>query len=718
MMTKKVGKMTSHKKASLWARAVLALIFWATLLSILLFIATMTSVKINERIQLEHKASMQSIDGFLTHFNEMNIEIAKALVVENGDFVDALKNDTRQKELVRKHYKIYKSFVPSLKEVTILQKDADMKGREFQKEVFEEKQIRSGFEVEDGECRYEIIVPVFVRGAFWGAVEFVYDAAMIMQNLHKYYHHNIALVFYRGKQLRFVYVEAEKFKEIIRKNIETTSFKVVPLGDKEYSLYSRVENPKGKITLLSLYDATPNLQDRRDILYKLAVMMLAVLALSGIIINFIVNYFMDVIYKREDEIKTKVKELSFQTRHNTLTSLPNLRILQEEMQKLHSYTILMLKIDNVDILKTTYGMEVVKSAIKSVSESLQANLPGNAYLYHTEFDEFAIILEEPTPHQAQMLASQIKAYFSITPVIAEEIHMHLTFSIGISTDKKDTRNNIDLFSQANIALLEATHQGKSLVTVYESEMSKIGSYAQLSKNIAILQKDLEEEMLTPFYQAIVDVQSKEIIKYEALARIKDGEKFMSPYQFMEAAKVSGLHSTVTKQMIQKTFSYFDSTSVQFSINITRQDLLEGYLGSFLQAKTKRHNIDPSHVTLEILEDVIIDHDEEIIEQINKLSAMGFVIAIDDFGVESSNMSKLTQLHASFIKIDGSFIKDVDTNKKHYHIVESLVFIGRKLNMKIIAEFVHNEAVFNVIKDLGIDYAQGYYFAEPVEEVEF
>ncbi|WP_297484241.1 EAL domain-containing protein, partial [Sulfurimonas sp.] len=495
-------------------------------------------------------------------------------------------------------------------------------------------------------------------------------------------------------------------------------FVIVRIKDKEYSLYTKVENSSNKIMLLSFYDATPNLNDRKNLLYML-LFVGTVLGLMAIItINFVVNYFIGIIYKRENEIQAKVDTLSFQSRHNCITELPNKKVFQERVQRLNRYVIFILKIDNIDILKTTYGGKLVEAVLKVTSQYLMENLPNNASLYHMDFDEFTIVLNEPAPKQDILLSSQIKSYFEVTPAVVDDAHIHLSFSVGISGEEKDEENNNDLFSQANIALLEAKHKGRSFTVIYSPNMSKVGSYTQLSKNIAILQKDLEDEALTPFYQAIVDVKTEKTFKYEALARIKDGNKIISPYLFMEAAEVSGLHSSITKQMIQKTFLYFASSDVQFSINITKQDLLENYLSDFLQAKAKRHNIKHSNVTLEILEDVAIDDEAAIIQQINQLSDLGFVIAIDDFGVASSNMSKLTELCASFIKIDGSFIKDIDTNKKHFHIVESLVFIARKLDMKIIAEFVHNEAVFNVVKELGIDYAQGYYFAQPLIEVDF
>jgi len=711
--------MLTHKKASLRAKIVLITLFLITFLGVIFFISTMTTTRINKRITLEHDLSMRTIDGYLRHFSEMNINITQVLFIKNQDILDSLKNKNMRNIVINKQFLTYKAFVPSLKKIEFIQKSSFSKMHYFEKNALDTKQIQSGFELEKGICHYEIVRPVYVKNSFWGVVEFSYDAKRIMTNIYTYFHKNIALTFFKNQKINLLYASSPIIKNFIEQYAKGESLpNIVMIKGKKYSLYSRVKNNKNKIMLLSFYNATPNLNDRKNLLYMLLFVGTVLALIAIFIINFVVNYFIGIIYKRENEIQTKVDTLSFQSRHNSITALPNLKVFQDKVQSLNRYVIFILKIDNIDILKTTYGGELVKSVLKVTSQYLIENLPRNASLYHMDFDEFTIVLNEPTPKQHILLSSQIKSYFEVTPAIVDDVHIHLSFSVGISGEENDEENNNDIFSQANIALLEAKHRGRSFIVIYSPKMSKVGSYTQLSKNIAILQKDLENETLTPFYQAIVDVKTEKTFKYEALARIKDGDKIISPYLFMEAAEVAGLHSSITKQMIQKTFLYFESSSVQFSINITKQDLLENYLSDFLQAKAKRHNIKPSNVTLEILEDVAIDDEDAIIQQINQLSDLGFVIAIDDFGVESSNMSKLTELCASFIKIDGSFIKDIDTNKKHFHIVESLVFIARKLDMKIIAEFVHNEEVFNVVKELGIDYAQGYYFAEPLIEVDF
>ena len=433
-------------------------------------------------------------------------------------------------------------------------------------------------------------------------------------------------------------------------------------------------------------------------------------------ITFIILlWFTTTLQKKEATIKALKDELYFTLRHHKLTKLSNVNVLFEDINQDEISTILALNADNITLLNVTYGNKTVNTIIQETAKNLQHNLPSNAKLYHINIDEFIITLHNPSKNQETLLASQIKAYFEQLPIVTNNSKTYINFSIGIASHHEEDTHKLDIYEHANIALIEAKQRGKGLIVQYDSSMSEFGSYTQLATNIATLQHDLENGNLMPFYQPIVDTFTKDILKYEVLARMENDSGFISPDAFMRAAEVAGLQTVITKEMIQKSFQYFASSSTQFSINITKHDLLGEFLEEFLMLKTKKYNIEPKNITLEILESVIID-DEKIIKQINQLASLGYIIAIDDFGVESSNISRLTTLNAQFLKIDGSFIKDMNTNEKHHYIAESLVYMAHKLDMKIIAEYVHNEEIYEHAKLLGIDYVQGYYFSKPTETI--
>ena len=168
-------------------------------------------------------------------------------------------------------------------------------------------------------------------------------------------------------------------------------------------------------------------------------------------------------------------------------------------------------------------------------------------------------------------------------------------------------------------------------------------------------------------------------------------------------------------MIERSFRAFADSNLGFSINITNTDLYLNYLEEFLLKHAQKNNIDPTRVVLEILEDIDSLSSDEILKQLNSLRKYGFKIAIDDFGSMSSNLSRLLEFSPDYVKIDGSFIKNILEDKKSLIIVESIVFLCKRSNIKVIAEFVHNKEVQEKIEELGIEYSQGYYIGEPQEK---
>jgi len=134
-------------------------------------------------------------------------------------------------------------------------------------------------------------------------------------------------------------------------------------------------------------------------------------------------------------------------------------------------------------------------------------------------------------------------------------------------------------------------------------------------------------------------------------------------------------------------------------------------------KIKQYNIDPSRVFLEILESVTSLQSPESEKIFKEFKKIGFNISIDDFGTETSNFSRILSLDTDIIKIDGSFIKNLDTDENSVKIVETIVSFAQKIDAKTIAEFVHNEKIFNIVKDLGVDYSQGYYFSAPLPQID-
>ncbi|QIR77343.1 EAL domain-containing protein [Sulfurospirillum diekertiae] len=430
--------------------------------------------------------------------------------------------------------------------------------------------------------------------------------------------------------------------------------------------------------------------------------------------------------KNQTKLQEKLEEQSLllaensQTVHEFLTidkitKLQNATVLYNFLDTFvqdHALTIMLYNIDNFSFINQTYSTDFADEALFKVGEYLQYNLSKEVHLYRYNSDEFVIIFD-PQIINPEFVAIQIQAFFRETPIGEyEEQPVYITLSCGIAT----ATNPALLLPNARIALREARMRGiPNQYNIYNTHDAFLKQTKIETEWIQKFRIAMEEDRIIPYFQPIIDNATGEIVKYECLARIEDDGEIISPAHFLEAARRSGLMSNLTRLMINKSYKTFSGQNVAFSLNITNEDLLNSNFIDFLQAKQKSYNIEPSLVTFEILEDIIISDANHIpLENLHILKSMGYLLALDDFGSDRSNFNRLEKLGVDFLKIDGQFIKNIDTITRNQDIVESISTMAKKLNMPVIAEFVSTKEEFEMVKHLGVEYSQGYFFNAPLK----
>lgn len=726
----------SFERISLYLRLMLVALMGIATFILLLFIVHTSDIRFEKIVKERSIEAKKTVDAYLRHSVDEFGRLAE-FFFNDAVIIHALEEKDKELlyKIVHPLYLKYENADLYLHNIHIVLKDKtsflNVKFNNTETQYSSEQEILSleaiktntlvsGFEQCPHGYFHKVVYPIKnAQNELLAVAEFTFKIKNILENMQKHYGYEGAFLYQSKDSLaskeEYTLLDSTSpdiFTELLKsfdlKNIQS-------IAQYKESFYSvsilDFHDVKNNLKIIFLGDITELVHAEKESIRDIMVILLVIALIVVSLLSHILNYYLQKIKRQEQETLEKTEELYFKSRHHHLTNLPSMSVLNENMNTTEDYSVLMLDIDNIALYNTTYGNEIVDIFIKEAAMYLHNNLPSNGILYHLRADEFVIILDKPVKNQAKDLAYQIKSYFENSPLQANDITTHINFSFGIA--RFSTHSKLNAFTKANIALVEAKHKGKNLILEFEEHMSTCSSYTQLAHSMEVMQKYIEEDLLTPFYQAIVDTKTQEIVKYEVLARIKDGEKFLSPNEFLQAAALAGLMTAITKQIIQKSFVYFSGTNINFSINITKNDFLEKNLIKFLEQKCLIHNIKPEQVTLEILENIALEGNEkEIIKQISVLTEKGYIIAIDDFGVESSNISRLSDLNANFIKIDGSFIKDIDTNEKHYKIVESLVYMAKKLDIKVIAEYVHNESVYNIVKELNIDYCQGFYFSEP------
>ncbi len=396
-----------------------------------------------------------------------------------------------------------------------------------------------------------------------------------------------------------------------------------------------------------------------------------------------------------------------------LTNVSSRLALMEYIKSIQSGNAFLLDIDNFNIINGTYGYEIGDKVLIEVARLINLVKPESAKLFRLNSDEFVIISEETmNTKEVSFIASSIISFFDQMDISVSDIDVRVSFSIGVAVGSASK-----LLDHAKIAVQELRSHRRGAFKIYDPSSIYIQKQHENVYWVNKIKSAFMDENITTYYQPIINNETKKIEKYECLVRIIDDGIIISPMKFLEASKLTGTISLVTKKIIEQSFKKFSGTGYDFSINITATDLYLDYLEEYLLKHSKKQGIDPSRVVLEILEEINNINEPDILRQLDSLRSNGFKIAVDDFGNENSNFSRLLDFSPDYLKIDGSFIKNILTDNKSLIIVETIVHICKVSNIKIIAEFVHSEEVQNKVDELGIEYSQGYYFSEPKESID-
>ncbi|MFT7008330.1 MAG: PAS domain S-box-containing protein/diguanylate cyclase (GGDEF)-like protein [Colwellia sp.] len=392
--------------------------------------------------------------------------------------------------------------------------------------------------------------------------------------------------------------------------------------------------------------------------------------------------------------------------YDSVTRLHNKTYLEQQiLANEENYSLLLLNINNFSYINTAYGFNVGDKILATIANTLANNFSDHE-TFRLNSDEFGLLFEGDIN-----IAEQIKIiqqYFYNTLIQVDDISLHIAFTYGAAHGKEHLLHN------STLALKQAKTLGKNRYHVFdvESELVDNSTREGFIASNNLLHSALELDQLTPYFQGIYDNQNQTIQKFEVLARIVKGDEVISPYHFLDTAKLSGLLPEITRVILDKSFKIMSNYDYTFSLNITEDDLSQDYLLAYLAEKTVQYNIPPQRIILEILEGVSAAGKKNHIKQLNELKANGYLLAIDDFGTEYSNFERILELDIDFLKIDAKYIKNIDLNEKSYEITRAITFFARNANIPCVAEFVHNDSVQAVVKSLGIDYSQGYYFSEP------
>lgn len=423
-----------------------------------------------------------------------------------------------------------------------------------------------------------------------------------------------------------------------------------------------------------------------------------------------------------DSIQDYYEKLQELSDRDYLTGLYNRRKFEEflkyeilrSVRHNHKFTILMIDLDNFKYINDTYGHASGDLVLKEVTDIFGSNLRNADILARLGGDEFAVILPE-TPYESGFaVVEKLRSKLESTPISLMYDQITLTASFGIAEYPNQGESIETLLTGSDLAMYKAKRAGKN--TIARADQSDQEMAAEIQKKGEFLRRAIDEDRIEPFVQPIYDVRNGELLGYEVLARIRDGKRYMAAGQFIEVAESLGLASKIDQIILQKGLSTRAALQLwdkRFFFNLSTNSL---FGGEYLSLIEEHYALHPHHqhgmITIEILEREAIHNVNGLMGIINEMKEKGIAFALDDFGSGFSSFVYLKYFDTDFIKIDGEFVKNISVNEKDRIFVKHINQIAQEFGKMTIAEYVEDEETLEVLKEIGVNYAQGYHFGRP------
>lgn len=393
-------------------------------------------------------------------------------------------------------------------------------------------------------------------------------------------------------------------------------------------------------------------------------------------------------------------------RTDRLTGLSNRKAYEEKIK--HSHVDLGLILINIRKFKHYNDFYGVSSGDQLLIETAHRirTIPFAGVkptYYRLGADDFGILFEISSNLSLETLGKKVLNEFSKTPIIIDAEIRTPTIMVAAS-NFKPLLETADMALKSNHHINPVVyHEGLNLRQVIHDNMTKVQE----------LKEALKENRIIPYFQPIVNLSTHKVSKHEVLARVvmKNGQ-IRSIFPYLPIAKESNLYPQITHSIVAQSFTIITKHTGDFSINLSIEDIGNNETIEMLEKMLQEYPGIGKRIIFEILESEAIEEYAQIVDFITRMHRYGCRIAIDDFGSGYSNFSRILNLTVDIIKIDGSLIRNLDTDKKAVTIVQTIINFTKSASIETVAEFVHNKAIAHIVSELGIDAAQGFYFYEP------
>ncbi|WP_341284814.1 EAL domain-containing protein [Priestia megaterium] len=453
--------------------------------------------------------------------------------------------------------------------------------------------------------------------------------------------------------------------------------------------------------------------------------------LGGLVAN--INHLSHFLKTYVDDLKKSQEESEYHAYHDFLTGLPNRRYFKEQLNRrlieskeksIRHVAVLFMDIDQFKDINDTLGHSKGDQLIQLIANRIKECLPSaNSFLTRQGGDEFVILFSDFTPEEVKGITEKIMAYVQ-QPCYIDNDEVFVSISSGLSFYPEHSTNLDTLITYADVAMYASKRQGGSKVSIYHDSLNK--KQAEKVHIETRLRKAIQKGDIDVYYQPKIEAKRNVITGVEALVRWNDAELgFVSPEAFIPIAEEAGLIQYLWEVVMKKACSQVSEWNkvsdekMTLAVNFSPRQFQDPVvLVNEIKHFLSLHRFDPAWFEMEITESTLLMNAEETIKALHLLKKYGISISIDDFGTGYSSLSYLKKLPIDCLKIDRSFIQDIQEDYSNSEIAQAIISLSQSLKLEVIAEGVEEEYQKAFLMKNGCDHMQGYLFSKPLAAEDF
>lgn len=421
------------------------------------------------------------------------------------------------------------------------------------------------------------------------------------------------------------------------------------------------------------------------------------------------------------------ENLRYFASYDALTGITNRRVLEETYNEMfgpasdisfmkRTGALILIDIDNFKFINDTFGHTVGDMVLVNLVSILKRNLRNDDLLARFGGDEFCVLLKNVNVQQANIIAEKLRRAVEQSRVLLGEsdISFGYTISVGVAPILGGMLEFQEIISRADYALYQSKENGRNRVSCISNEQISKDKLVETNNMIFLINEALNTNRIVLYFQPIVEISTGKVIHHEALIRIltKTGE-IIYPGKTLPIAERFGLMPLIDRQVLKLSFEALEKyPELKLFINLSGASIGDDSIVSMIEENINRRKVDPSRLGFEIAETLAMKDFARAELWIKQLRQKGCRFALDDFGVGFSSFSYLQYLSVDYVKIDGSYIRDLDRNYKNRALVQAINIVAHSFGKKVIAEFVENSSILNILSQDKVNYGQGYYLGHP------